>query len=106
MADPDTVSAQLLAAGFTRPSFERHDHDIRIGRDVGEAVAVAMEIGPAGELLRLAGPAGELLRLAGPDGERHRPAVLAALHELTSRRAGPEGVVAPSSTWLISALAP
>ncbi|HTE53188.1 MAG TPA: hypothetical protein VK698_20180 [Kofleriaceae bacterium] len=96
MADPDTVSAQLLAAGFTRPSFERHDHDIRIGRDVDEAVAVAMEIGPAGELLRL----------AGPDGERHRPAVLAALHELTSRRAGPEGVVTPSSTWLISALAP
>jgi SAM-dependent methyltransferase len=96
MSSADAVSAQLLAAGFARPTFERHEHDIRIGVDLDEAIEFAMALGPAGEILRL----------AGPDGERRRPAVLAALREVLSRYAGPAGVIAPSSTWLISATAP
>jgi hypothetical protein len=96
MSGADTVSAQLLAAGFVRPTFERHDHDIRIGTDLDEAIEFAMALGPAGELLRLAGAQAEPLR----------PQVLAALREALSRYVGPEGVMAPSSTWIVTATAP
>ena len=96
MSSPDLVSAQLLAAGFVRPTFERHEHDIRIGLDLEEAIEFAMALGPAGELLRL----------AGAEAEPLRPQVLSALREVLSRYAGPDGVVAPSSTWIITARAP
>jgi SAM-dependent methyltransferase len=96
MSGADTVSAQLLAAGFVRPTFERHEHDIRIGTDLDEAIEFAMALGPAGELLRLAGAQAEPLR----------PQVLAALREVLSRYVGPDGVVAPSSTWIVTATAP
>ena len=96
MSGADTVSAQLLAAGFVRPTFERHEHDIRIGTDLDEAIEFAMALGPAGELLRLAGAQAEPLR----------PQVLAALREVLARYAGPDGVMAPSSTWIITATAP
>jgi SAM-dependent methyltransferase len=93
MASADVVSAQLLAAGFTRPTFERHERDICIGVDLDEAVEFGMALGPAGELIRL----------AGPDGERLRPRVLDALREVLSRYSGAGGVMAPSSTWMITA---
>ncbi len=96
MAGPDMVSAQLLAAGFVRPTFERHEHDIRIGLDLEEAIEFAMALGPAGELLRLAGAQAEPLL----------PKVLSALREVLSRYVGPDGVMAPSSTWIITARAP
>jgi ubiquinone/menaquinone biosynthesis C-methylase UbiE len=96
MASADLASAQLIAAGFVRPTFERHDHDIPIGIDLEEAIEFALSLGPAGEILRL----------AGPDAERHRPGVLAAVREVMKRRARADGVFAPSSTWLVSATAP
>ncbi len=96
MSGADMVSAQLLAAGFVRPTFERHEHDIRIGTDLEEAIEFAMALGPAGELLRLAGAQAEPLR----------PQVFAALREVLSRYEGPDGVMAPSSTWIITARAP
>jgi ubiquinone/menaquinone biosynthesis C-methylase UbiE len=96
MASPDVVSAQLLAAGFERPTFERFDADVRVGSTVDEAVAFALELGPAGEVLRLAGDAAEAVR----------PEIIAALRALHTTFARDEGVYGPSSTWIVSARAP
>lgn len=94
MADADVVSSQLIAAGFTRPTFERFDTDIRIGRDLSDAVEFAMTLGPAGELLRLAGVAAT---------ERLRPKVVEALRDAFSRFVRADGVFGRSSSWIISA---
>jgi hypothetical protein len=95
MSSPDVVSAQLLAAGFERPCFERFDADIRVGTTVDEAVALAMDLGPAGEVLRL----------AGESAEAARPKVIAAVRALLARFARAVGVYAGSSTWIVSARA-
>jgi ubiquinone/menaquinone biosynthesis C-methylase UbiE len=93
MSSPDVVSAQLLKAGFERPSFERFDADIRVGTTVDDAVALAMELGPAGEVLRLAGEAAAAAR----------PKVVAALRALLGTFAREDGIYAGSSTWIVSA---
>ena len=54
-ANADTVSGQLLSAGFGEITFRRSDFPIRIGRDLDEAVAFNLAIGPAAEAVRLAG---------------------------------------------------
>jgi len=95
MRGPDLVSEQLLAAGFREPTFERHDADICIGRDLEDAVQFAMALGPAGELLRLAG---EL-------GRQKTPEVMDALRQALAVYTRPEGLYAPSSTWIITAKA-
>jgi SAM-dependent methyltransferase len=96
MSSPDVVSAQLVAAGFDRITFERFDAEIRIGKDVSDAVEFAMALGPAGEVLRL----------AGAEGERRKPEVVAALRDLLAPNARPDGVFGPSSSWLVTARVP
>lgn len=91
MADADSVSSMLHAAGFERITFERHDCDICIGRDLEDAVAFAMALGPAGEMLRLAGEA----------GASYEPRIVDALREVMEPYAGSEGVWAPSSSWQV-----
>jgi len=49
------------------------------------------------------GPAGEVLRLAGEAGEKQTPAVVAALKAALGPYQTPDGVVMPSSTWIITA---
>lgn len=93
MAGADMVSSQLLAAGFHRIRFERHDADICIGADIDQAIEGCMALGPAGEILRL----------AGDEGRRREPEVRQALRETLARFARPDGVWAPSSTWIITA---
>lgn len=96
MAGPDMVSTMLRGAGFERISFERHDCDICIGRDLREAIEFAMTLGPAGEIMRL----------AGDEAEKRRPQVVAALNEALSTFSRADGVWAPSSTWFITARNP
>jgi len=96
MAGPDMVSTMLRAAGFERITFERFDCDICIGRDMDDAIEFAMALGPAGEIIRL----------AGEEGEKRKPQVVAALKEALAPFARPDGIWAPSSTWLISATNP
>jgi len=93
MADADTVSAMLRGAGFERIAFERHDCDICIGRDIDDAVDFAMALGPAGEVIRL----------AGEEGVVRKPQVVTALRQALSQFERPDGIWAPSSTWLITA---
>ena len=96
MAGPDMVSTMLRSAGFERITFERHDCDICIGRDLNDAIEFAMALGPAGEIIRL----------AGEEGQRCRPEVVVALKEALAPFARADGVWAPSSTWFIKATSP
>lgn len=95
MRSADLVSDQLLAGGYRDITFERHDHDICIGRDVDEAIDFAMALGPAGEIIRL----------AGDFGREKTPAIVAAMKDALAPYVTPRGVFAPSSAWLITARA-
>jgi ubiquinone/menaquinone biosynthesis C-methylase UbiE len=96
MANADTTSGILLAAGFEQISLRRCDLPIQIGRDLEEAVELVMSLGPAGEILRLAGDRAAHL---------HQP-VAAALRAELADWVGPEGVTAPASTWIVTASVP
>jgi len=93
MAGPDMVSAQLIAAGFDRVTFERYDTAICIGRSLDEAIDFALTIGPAGEIMRL----------GGDEAERRRPEVVSALRDTLGAYAREGGVYTPSSSWIITA---
>ncbi len=96
MANADTTSGILLSAGFQDVALRRLDLPIKIGTDVDEAVEMVMSLGPAGEILRLAGERAAHL---------HEP-VAEALREGLSEWDGPDGVIAPASTWLVTARVP
>jgi ubiquinone/menaquinone biosynthesis C-methylase UbiE len=97
MADADTVSAQLLAAGFEDVAFARSDIDILMGLDMDEAVELVMAIGPAGELLRM----------AGDDAKEIRPKLAALIRDAFEGFVGDDGgLYGPSSTWIVQARAP
>ncbi|MBB6183071.1 class I SAM-dependent methyltransferase [Oleiagrimonas soli] len=95
MAGADMVSDLLTGSGFSRITFERHDCDICIGRDIDDAVAFAKALGPAGEIIRLAGDLAEACM----------DEVDVALRETFAPYLGEHGVWAPSSTWIIRAQA-
>jgi ubiquinone/menaquinone biosynthesis C-methylase UbiE len=96
MASADTTSEILLHAGFEEISFRRCDIPILIGRDVDEAI----------EFVTALGPAGEILRLAGDDAAHLHGKVKDALRQALGEYAGPDGLCAPASTWIISASVP
>jgi ubiquinone/menaquinone biosynthesis C-methylase UbiE len=96
MGDADVTSQILLSAGFEEISLRRCDTEIQIGTDLDEAVAFAMALGPAGEVIRL----------AGEEAERLRPEIAAALREGLAEFERPDGVWAPASTWIVSAISP
>ncbi len=96
MADADTVSEQLKIAGFERISFQRTDLPIRIGNDLDHAVRFNTSLGPAGEVLRL----------WGERANEIRPTIERDLREALGEYEGPDGVIAPASTWIIAAAAP
>ena len=96
MANADTTSGVLKTAGFDEITLRRCDLPITIGRDIDEAVKFVMDLGPAGEILRLA---------AGRATHLHKP-VADALREGLADWAGSDGVIAPSSTWIVTANTP
>ncbi len=96
MASAETTIGILASAGFEDISLRRHDAPILIGTDLEEAVQFALSLGPAGEILRLAGP---------PAAHLHEP-IADALRHGFSEWVGPTGVVAPASSWTVSAIAP
>lgn len=96
MSGPDLVSGQLQAAGWTQVTFERADLPICIGRTLAEAMDFSIALGPAGELIRVAGAA----------AEAQRPAIEAAVRGVLSGYVTADGrVIAPSSTWVVTARA-
>lgn len=96
MANADTTSGVLVSAGFTDVTLRRCDLPFRAGAGVEEAIDLALDLGPAGEILRLQGDRAAHL---------HEP-IRAALREAMAPMAGPDGVRAHASTWIVSARAP
>lgn len=96
MADADTVSEQLKLAGFDEVALHRSDLPLKIGDDLDQAVEFNMALGPAGEVLRL----------WGDRVDEIRPEIATRLREALADLEGPEGVVAPASTWIITARTP
>jgi SAM-dependent methyltransferase len=96
MAGADTTTDILVHAGFTDIEVHRCDLPILVGRDVEQAIDLVMAIGPAGEILRLAGD-----RAAHLHREVHE-ALRAGLADFE----GPNGLTAPASTWIVSAVNP
>jgi ubiquinone/menaquinone biosynthesis C-methylase UbiE len=96
MADADITSEILLTAGFDEVTLRRCDLPIEIGSDLDEAIEMVMALGPAGEILRLAG-----------DRATHlHGRVEAALREGLAEFAVGGRLMAPASTWIVSAKAP
>jgi SAM-dependent methyltransferase len=93
MSGADTTSDILIGAGFEDIAFHRCDLPILVGRDVEEAIELVTALGPAGEILRLQGD-----RAAHLHGQVH-DALVEGLGEFVT----PEGVVAPASTWIVTA---
>jgi SAM-dependent methyltransferase len=96
MANADTVSEQLKIAGFEEIALRRCDLPIKIGDDLEHAVEFNMALGPAGEVLRL----------WGDRVDEIRPKIAGALREALAEFDGPQGVIAPASTWILTARAP
>jgi len=96
MANADTVSEQLKIAGFEEIALQRCDLPLKIGNDLDQAVEMNMSIGPAGEVLRLWED-----RI-----DEIRPKIASDLREALAEFDGPDGVIAPASTWIIGARTP
>lgn len=96
MANADTTSGILLAAGFEEIALRRCDLPYLMGRDLDEAVDLVMSLGPAGELIRL----------AGDEAEAIRPRLTEELREAIAQYERPDGVFSLSSTWIVTARAP
>jgi ubiquinone/menaquinone biosynthesis C-methylase UbiE len=96
MANADTVSEQLKIAGFEEISLRRCDLPLKMGNDLDHAVEFNMSLGPAGEVLRLW--EGRI--------DAIRPKIASDLREALAGFAGPDGVFAPASTWIIGATVP
>jgi len=96
MGNADTLSEQLKIAGFGDITLRRCDLPLKIGDDLDHAVEFNMALGPAGEVLRLWEDRIDDIR----------PKIAADLREALAEFAGPDGVFAPASTWIISATNP
>jgi SAM-dependent methyltransferase len=96
MADADTLSEQLTLAGFERIALQRCDLPLKLGDDLDAAVALTMALGPAGEVLRL----------WGDRVDEIRPTIAAEIRAALAEFEGPDGVMGPASTWILSARVP
>jgi SAM-dependent methyltransferase len=94
MANADVVSEQMAIAGFEAIELRRCDLPLKMGADLDGAVDLVMSIGPAGEVLRLWGERAEVIR----------PTITAQIREVLEQFETDDGVVAPSSTWIVSAV--
>ena len=95
MADADTTTEVLVHAGYSAIELHRRDLPIVIGTDIDQAIEIIMSLGPGGEILRLAGDRAAHLHDKVRDGLR------AGLAEFQT----PDGITAPASTWIVSAVA-
>ncbi len=96
MAGQDMVTKQLEISGYTAIEFVRVDAPLMVGNSPDDAVGFQLALGPAGEVFRE----------AGDEAESKRDEITAALlAELAKYETG-EGVILPSSSWVITARNP
>lgn len=97
MADQETVRGMMKVAGYGDIEFRRVDAPVLVGKDVEDAIAFQLAIGPAGEVFRE----------AGAEAEKKRPEIEAALAKaINAQKMSAEGIVMPSSSWVITAVNP
>jgi SAM-dependent methyltransferase len=96
MANADTITEQLVHAGYDEITLRRHDIAYRMGDDLDDAISLVTALGPAGELIRL----------AGDEADKVRPQIEAALREAYADLERPDGLYAQASVWIVSARAP
>jgi ubiquinone/menaquinone biosynthesis C-methylase UbiE len=97
MANADTVSDVLIHAGFEDVRLARQDLPYKIGNDLDHAVAFNMALGPAAEVLRMWGDRVDAIR----------PKIAGEIREVLRDLVVDDGaVVAPASTWAVTARAP
>jgi SAM-dependent methyltransferase len=97
MANADTVTDQLIGAGYEDISLRRCDLPIKGGNSIDHALEIVMAIGPAGEILRL----------LGDRAEPYLPKVDAALREAFTEFQREDGTIwGMASTWIVTATAP
>ena len=96
MAGQEMVTKQLEIAGYTGIAFERVDAPLIVGNSPDDAVGFQLALGPAGEVFRE----------AGDEAERKRAEITAALLSELAKYETDEGVVLPSSSWVITARNP
>lgn len=97
MANANTTSGILVAAGYEDIVLRRCDYPIMIGRDLDEAIALNTAIGPGAEVIRL----------WGEKADEVRPQIEADLREALQPFVDADGsVTAPASTWIVTAVAP
>jgi len=97
MANADTVTDVLVHAGFEDIRLARQDLPYKIGSDLEHAVAFNMALGPAAEVLRM----------WGERVDEIRPKIAADLRAALADFVVAGGaVVAPASTWAVTARAP
>lgn len=96
MANADTTTGVMQAAGFEDVTLTRCDIPMRQGETMDEALTLVMGLGPAGELIRVNEERGEELR----------PQIEAALREGLDKYLTPDGVYAMTSTWIVAARNP
>lgn len=93
MDDEPMVRKMMEIAGYDDITFERVDAPVLVGHDVRDAIDFQLAIGPAGEVFREAGEV----------AEARRPEIEAALAEaIRAQTTSAEGIVMPSSSWVIS----
>ena len=97
MADEPTVRRMMEVAGYEDITFERVDAPVLIGHDVRDAIEFQLAIGPAGEVFREAGEKAEAMRAE----------IEAALAQaIRAQTTAADGIIMPSSSWVISASNP
>jgi ubiquinone/menaquinone biosynthesis C-methylase UbiE len=97
MANADTVSDVLKHAGFEQVRLARQDLPYKVGESIEQAVEFNMALGPAAEVLR--GWGGRV--------DEIRPKIAGDLREALADFVVDGGaVVAPASTWAVTARAP
>jgi SAM-dependent methyltransferase len=97
MAGADTVSDVLQHAGFTDVTLRRNDLDVMIGDNLQRAIDLVLAIGPGGEVVRL----------LGDRADHALPQIRADLEQGMAEFVTEDGrLLAPSSTWIVSATKP
>ncbi len=97
MADQEMVTGMMKAAGYADISFRRVDAPVLIGRNIDDAIDFQLALGPAGEVYREAGAV----------AEERRDEIRAALAEaIAAQTTSDEGIIMPSSSWVISGVNP
>ena len=96
MADPDTVTLQLEAAGYEGIELVRVDAPVIVGDTLDDAIDFQLALGPAGEVFRE----------AGDEAEEKRADIVAALKTILGQYETEEGVMLASSSWKVTARNP